>query len=161
MAACRSATSAAADVRDPLADTDILFTNQLSRESKILYHRNISHRVQLLAPFLKFDADPYLVLSEGKLFWMQDAYTTTANYPYSTPTSYQGEPINYIRNSVKIVIDAYHGSTEFYMADPDDPIAQTLSKIFPGMLKPMAAMSVLSRELPSRRYPKTFQIKQG
>src|SRR6185503_9216634 len=112
------------------------------------------------APFLKFDADPYLVLSDGKLFWIQDAYTTTANYPYSTPTSYQREPINYIRNSVKIVIDAYHGSTEFYLADPEDAIAQTLSKIFPGMLKPLAEMS---QDLRAHvRYPEDiFSIQAG
>ena len=69
-----------------------------------------------------------------------DAYTTSRSYPYSSPTTFQREPINYIRNSVKVVIDAYHGSTSFYLADPDDPIAQTLGKIFPGMLQPMSAM---------------------
>ena len=122
------------------ADTDILFTNQLTPESRILYHRRIADRVQRLAPFLTFDADPYPVLSDGRLFWIQDAYTATANYPYSTPTVYQGDRLNYIRNSVKIVIDAFHGSTSFYLAEPGDPIAQTLAKIFPGMLQPLEAM---------------------
>jgi hypothetical protein len=122
------------------ADTDILFTNQLTPESRILYHRRITDRVQRLAPFLTFDADPYPVLAQGRLFWIQDAYTATANYPYSTPTIYQGDRVNYIRNSVKIVIDAYHGSTAFYLAEPGDPLAQTLAKIFPGMLQPLEAM---------------------
>jgi len=122
------------------ADTDIMFTNQLKPESRILYHRRIADRVQILAPFLAFDADPYPVLSDGRLYWIQDAYTTSRNYPYSTPTPFQGESINYIRNSVKIVIDAYHGSTSFYLADLDDAIARTLGNIFPGMLQPLEAM---------------------
>jgi hypothetical protein len=123
------------------ADTDILFTNQLTADSRVLFHRRIADRVQLLAPFLSYDADPYPVLSEGRLFWIQDAYTTSPNYPYATPTLYQESRINYMRNSVKIVIDAYHGSTSFYLAEPDDPIAQTIAKVFPGMLQPLSAMS--------------------
>jgi uncharacterized membrane protein (UPF0182 family) len=142
------------------ADTDILFTNQLAHESRILYHRNIADRVQLLAPFLDFDADPYPVVSEGKLFWIQDAYTTSHNYPYSKPTTFQDEPINYIRNSVKIVIDAYNGSTALYLADPDDPLAQTLGKIFPGLLQPMSAMRPDLRS--HVRYPEDiFKIQAG
>jgi uncharacterized membrane protein (UPF0182 family) len=142
------------------ADTDILFTNQLTSESRILYHRAIADRVQLLAPFLTFDADPYPVLSEGRLFWIQDAYTTTANYPYSAPTIFRGQTINYIRNSVKIVIDAYHGSTSFYLADPADAVAQTLAKIFPGMLRPIAEMPPDLRT--HVRYPEDiFNIQAG
>jgi len=123
-------------------DTDILFTNQLMPESRILYHRQIADRAQLLAPFLSFDADPYPVLSGGRVKWIQDAYTTTTNFPYSTPAPYKDGRINYIRNSVKIVIDAYDGSTQFYLAEPSDPIALTLAKIFPGMLQPLSAMPV-------------------
>ncbi len=122
------------------ADTDILFTNQLTADSRILYHRRIADRVQMLAPFLSFDADPYPVLANGRLFWIQDAYTTSQNFPYATPAIYQDNRVNYIRNSVKIVIDAYNGSTAFYLAEPTDPIAMTLAKIFPGMLQPMSAM---------------------
>jgi hypothetical protein len=121
-------------------DTDILFTNQLLPDSRILYHRQIADRVQLLAPFLTFDADPYPVVSGGRVKWIQDAYTTTANFPYSTPTPYKDGRINYIRNSVKIVIDAYDGATSFYLAEPSDPMALTIAKIFPGMLQPMSAM---------------------
>ena len=142
------------------ADTDILFTNQLTSESRILYHRKIADRVQLLAPFLAFDADPYPVLSGGRLLWIQDAYTTTPHYPYSKPTTFQDETINYIRNSVKIVIDAYHGSTTLYLADPDDPLAQTLAKIFPGLLQPLSAMPADLRA--HVRYPEDiFKIQAG
>ena len=142
------------------ADTDILFTNQLTSESRILYHRKIADRVQVLAPFLAFDADPYPVLSGGRLLWIQDAYTTTQNYPYSKPTTFQEGTINYIRNSVKIVIDAYHGSTTLYLSDPDDPLAQTLAKIFPGLLQPLSAMPADLRT--HVRYPEDiFKIQAG
>ena len=121
--------------------TDILLTTQFTAESRIIFHRQIGERVRLLAPFLTFDADPYPVISGGKLFWMQDAYTTTANYPYSTPsTSTQFGELNYIRNSVKIVTDAYNGSVNFYLSEPDDPLIQTVAKIFPGMLHPLSEM---------------------
>jgi uncharacterized membrane protein (UPF0182 family) len=122
------------------AATDILFTNQLTPESRILFHRKITDRVQVLAPFLSFDADPYPVLADGRIFWIQDAYTVSANYPYSTPAAFQGQSVNYIRNSVKIVIDAFHGTTNFYLADSEDAIARTLNRVFPGMLKPIAEM---------------------
>jgi uncharacterized membrane protein (UPF0182 family) len=133
------------------ANTNILVTNTLTSDSRILFHRRISERVQHLAPFLTFDTDPYPVISEGRIFWIQDAYTTTANYPYSTPQEYRGGPLNYIRNSVKIVVDAYHGSTTFYLAEPADPLALTLANIFPGMMKPMSDMPAdLRRHV---RYP--------
>ncbi len=122
--------------------TDILFTGQLTRESRILFHRQIVDRVQTLAPFLTLDADPYPVLSEGRLFWIQDAYTTTGNYPYSTPSpaTRQFGTFNYIRNSVKIVTDAYNGSVRFYLADPNDPLIRTIGSIFPGLLRPLGEM---------------------
>lgn len=122
------------------ADTDILFTNQLTPESRILYHRQVAARVQLIAPFLSFDADPYPVLTDGRLVWVQDAYTTSRNYPYSSPALYQNGAINYIRNSVKIVVDAYNGSTTFYLAEPGDPIAKTIAQIFPDLMKPLSEM---------------------
>ena len=141
-------------------DTNILFTNQLTSESRILYNRRIQDRVQQLAPFLTFDSDPYLVLFEGRMLWIQDAYTTSNNFPYATPTLYQNKRINYIRNSVKIVIDAYHGSMSFYLAEPDDPIALTLERIFPGLLKPMSAMPQELRK--HVRYPEDiFMIQSG
>ena len=90
-----------------------------------------------MAPFLVLDSDPYIVISEGRLFWIQDAYTTTDQYPYSTP--FQGR-INYIRNSVKVVLDVYNGGLDFYVAEPEDPLILTKQKIFPVLFKPLDAM---------------------
>jgi uncharacterized membrane protein (UPF0182 family) len=120
------------------ASTDILVSTQITRESRILFHRQIGDRVRMLAPFLLADADPYPVISGGRLYWIQDAYTTTSNYPYSLPRLSPG--LNYIRNSVKITIDAYNGTVALYLADADDPLARTLSRIFPGLLKPLSEM---------------------
>lgn len=135
---------------------NILVTNQITPDSRIMYHRRIQERVRAIAPFLEYDSDPYPVIAEGRVFWIQDAYTTSANYPYATPFDAQG--VNYIRNSVKVVIDAYHGSTTFYIAEPTDPIAQTISRIFPGLLKPLEEMPA---ELRSHvRYPeRIFKVQ--
>ena len=116
---------------------EILVSSQLDADSRIIFHRNISDRLTTIAPFLRYDTDPYLVIADGRLFWMRDAYTVTGNYPYASPVT---TGINYIRNSVKVVIDAYNGTTTFYLAEPDDPIALTLGKIFPGLLQPLDAM---------------------
>ena len=116
---------------------EILVSSQLNSESRIIYHRNIIDRVTTIAPFLRYDTDPYLVISEGRLVWMVDAYTVSGQYPYATPASNR---INYIRNAVKIVIDAYDGTTTFYLAEPDEPIARTLQAIFPDFLQPLDAM---------------------
>ena len=116
---------------------EILVSSQLGSDSRILYHRNVPERVRTIAPFLEFDDDPYLVISEGRLVWIVDAYTTSGNYPYATPAT---NGINYIRNAVKIVIDAYDGTTTFYLADAEDPIARTLDAIFPDLLEPLDAM---------------------
>ena len=110
-----------------------------------------------LVPFLTADKDPYPVVYAGRLFWIQDAYTTTANYPYSTPTPGTGD-LNYIRNSVKIVIDAYNGTTTLYLAEPGDPIVQTLAKIFPGLLHSLDEMPAGLRQ--HIRYPEDiFRIQ--
>jgi len=114
----------------------ILISNELSRDSKILFDRNIHERVRKIAPFLSYDGDPYIVVNDGRLFWIQDAYTTTKNYPYSAPYG----NINYIRNSVKVVVDAYHGSVKFYIIDPEDPLVQTYSAIFTDLFSPMEEM---------------------
>jgi uncharacterized membrane protein (UPF0182 family) len=140
--------------------TDILVTNQITAESRIMFHRQIAQRAQLLAPFLTLDADPYPVVSEGRLYWMQDAYTTTDSYPYATPAppSRQFGEFNYIRNSVKIVTDAYHGDVTFYVAEPDDPLVQTIGRIFTGMLRPLGEMPAGLR--PHVRYPEDiFRIQ--
>jgi uncharacterized protein len=124
-------------------------------DTKILFRRHIKHRVQAIAPFLQFDSDPYLVAAKGTteggssfLYWIIDAYTTSNRYPYSDLGQ---DGINYIRNSVKVVVDAYHGSVDFYVADSTDPIVATWAKVFPNLFQPLAAMPVeLQRHL---RYP--------
>ena len=115
----------------------IALSDGIGAESRIIFHRNIRERVQEIAPFLSFDQDPYLVLADGRLYWLYDAYTVTDQYPYSTSA---GRGINYIRNAVKVVIDAYNGTTSFYIADQRDPIAATYARIFPNMFKPLADM---------------------
>jgi uncharacterized protein len=112
--------------------------------------------VQTIAPFLHLDHDPYVVISDGRFFWMQDAYTTSSWFPYAQPVA--GEGINYVRNSIKVVVDAYNGTVEFYVADPSDPIAANYRRIFPGLFKPFEAMPPeLQRHI---RYPEDlFQIQ--
>ncbi len=111
-------------------DFNILISGELTPESRVLYYRNIQERVNHLAPFLKLDSDPYLVMIDGKLFWIQDAYTTTDRYPYSERL---GGSLNYIRNSVKTLIDAYNGDVTFYVTDPEDALIKTYQTIFPNL----------------------------
>jgi len=104
------------------ADVNILFTSYLQPESKIQIWRRVQERVQQIAPFLGLDQDPYAVVSEGKLYWIQDAYTFSDHYPYSSPHAAAFEQgLNYIRNSVKVVVDMYDGTVRFYVMDPNDP----------------------------------------
>ena len=117
---------------------EILVASQLGADSRILYHRNIVDRVNAVAPFLRYDDDPYLVISGGRLVWMVDAYTVTDRYPYAALATNE---VNYIRNAVKIVIDAYDGTMSFYLADAEDPIARTLQAIFPDLLHGIDEMS--------------------
>ena len=116
--------------------TDTFFSPNLTTQSRVMIHRRIAERVRRIAPFFNYDLDPYLAVSQGRLMWIQDVYMTSNRYPYST--SING--INYIRNAVKVTIDAYHGTTTFHLLDPKDPVAQTYSKIFPGLLKPLETM---------------------
>jgi len=116
-----------------LGDLNILISSELNQESRVLYYRNIRERVNHLAPFLELDSDPYLVLMDGRLFWIQDAYTISNRYPYSEPL---GGSLNYIRNSVKAVIDAYDGSVTFYVTDPEDALIRTYQSIFPELFIP-------------------------
>ena len=117
-------------------DFNILISSELSSESRTLYYRNIAERVSHLAPFLAIDSDPYIVVVGGKLLWIQDAYTSSTRYPYSEPFG----GINYIRNSVKAVVDAYDGSVTFYVTDPEDALIQTYQAIFPELFVPMEQM---------------------
>ena len=131
--------------------TDTLFSSSLTAESRVMLHRRIADRVKRIAPFLTYDPDPYLVISEGRLLWMQDVYTTSERYPYSTSVRSAMSPLNYIRNSVKVTVDAYHGKATFHVVDPNDPIAQTIGRMFPGLLQPL---SVMPEDLRTRlRYP--------
>ncbi|MGB9809299.1 MAG: UPF0182 family protein, partial [Caldanaerobacter sp.] len=111
----------------------ILLSADITKDSKILIHCNILERAKKIAPFLLYDDDPYIVVSDGKLYWIIDAYTYSANFPYSQPYSNIG--INYIRNSVKVVIDAYNGEVDFYIADEKDPLIEAYKKIFPSLFK--------------------------
>jgi hypothetical protein len=129
-------------------DFNILISGELTPESRVLYYRNISERVNHLAPFLKLDSDPYLVVMDGKLFWIQDAYTITDRYPYSEP---HGGELNYIRNSVKAVIDAYNGSVTFYVIEPEDALIRTYQAIFPALFVPVEQMPEFLRA--HLRYP--------
>ncbi|MDN5325819.1 MAG: uncharacterized protein PWP41_515 [Moorella sp. (in: firmicutes)] len=129
-------------------DYRLLMSSGLTPQSKILYYRNIQERVRKIMPYLRYDADPYLVVAGGRLYWFLDAYTFTNMYPYSEPNS---GGFNYIRNSVKVVIDAYNGTVDYYLVDPGDPLAQTLARIFPGLFKPREDMPAgLQQHL---RYP--------
>jgi len=116
----------------------ILLSDDITSESRVMYYRNIRERVSRIAPFIRFDGDPYLVISpEGRLLWYMDGYTVTNRYPYSEPVPRLG---NYIRNSVKVVVDAYDGTVAFYASDENDPILKTYGKIFPGVFRPLADM---------------------
>jgi hypothetical protein len=121
--------------------TKLPFSDDVSSESRLLMRRSLRERVQELAPFLTFDPDAYVVVGEdGKIYWLMDAFTTSNNYPYARRYRVGGEPINYIRNSVKIVIDAYSGATTFYVFDPQDPIIAAYRGIFPTLFADASAM---------------------
>lgn len=135
----------------------IALSNDITRESRILYHRQIQERVGKIAPFITFDQDPYLVIAQGgRLFWIIDGYTTSNRYPYSEPIGKLG---NYIRNSVKAVVDAYDGTVNFYLSSPDDPIILAYAKVFPGLLKPLEAMPEDLRA--HIRYPEDLFVIQA
>jgi uncharacterized membrane protein (UPF0182 family) len=130
----------------------ILLSSDITPKSRILYYRNIIERARKIAPFLIFDPDPYIVVSKnGGLFWIIDAYTVSNRVPYSNPLN---KKINYIRNPVKVVVDAYNGTVDFYVSDPDDVIIKVYSNIFPKLFLPLSEMdSDLRKHI---RYPKGF-----
>jgi uncharacterized membrane protein (UPF0182 family) len=124
------------------ADINILLTSYLKPESRIQIWRNVQERVSQVAPFLKLDADPYAVVSEGKLYWIQDAYTTSDHFPYSNPyPAGVGMGLNYIRNSVKAIVDMYDGTVSFYVMDPHDPVLAVYQRAFPGVFKDLNQLS--------------------
>jgi hypothetical protein len=131
------------------------FSDDVNSQSRLLMRRNIRERVATLAPFLTFDQDPYIVVGDdGRLSWVMDAFTVSDNYPYSTHYDLGDSSVNYMRNSVKVVIDAYNGTTTFYVFDPTDPILATYRRIFPSLFKDAASMPAdLRRHV---RYPEAL-----
>ncbi|HEX9269904.1 MAG TPA: UPF0182 family protein, partial [Candidatus Limnocylindria bacterium] len=128
-------------------DLNVLISQQLKGDSRVLFHRQIGERESLIAPFLSYDPDPYLVIVDGKLYWINDAYTTGTRYPYSERYGAGGRTskldlpdLNYIRNSVKVVTDAYDGSVTYYVVDEQDPVLRTLRNIYPKLFTPISKM---------------------
>jgi hypothetical protein len=128
-------------------DRNILISGAITGNSRLIYRRNIQQRIHELAPFLRLDADPYIVVDQENMYWMQDAYTTTDLIPYSHRTG----SVNYIRNSVKVVVNAYSGETNFYVTQPDEPLLKAYSAIFPHLFKPLDQMPATVRQ--HIRYP--------
>ena len=133
------------------SDINILLTSYLTPQSRIQIYRGVQERVSQIVPFLTLDRDPYLVLADGKLYWIQDAYTVSDRFPYSQPASGFTSGPNYIRNAVKVVEDVYNGSVQLYVMDPADPILNVYRKAFPGMFKPLRDLSANLRS--HLRYP--------
>jgi uncharacterized membrane protein (UPF0182 family) len=135
----------------------VLLSDDLSPESRVMMYREIGARARQAAPFLRFDRDPYLVVTDdGRLMWIIDAYTASDRYPYAEPVRGLG---NYIRNSVKVTVDAFHGTMTYYIADPEDPVIRTYAKVFPGLLQPLSAMP---RDLQTHlRYPEDLLTVQA
>ena len=123
-------------------DLNLLISGQLTDESQVLFRRAIQERVPEIAPFLAYDRDPYLVSADDRLLWVWDAYTVTDRYPNAQPLpgSSQFPGANYVRNSVKVVVDAYDGTVRFFLSDPDDPIIAAYARIFPDLFEPLDAM---------------------
>ena len=136
------------------------FSDDVTGESRLLMRRNVRDRVAALAPFLQFDSDPYVVLGpDGRLSWMMDAFTVSDHYPYSRPYQAEGARVNYLRNSVKAVIDAYDGTTTFYVFDAEDPIIAAYRRMFPTLFKDASAMSAGLRA--HVRYPEMLLALQA
>jgi uncharacterized membrane protein (UPF0182 family) len=123
-----------------LGDTQVLLSSAITPDSRLMWRRAIAERVRTVAPFLSYDADPYPVIVDGRLVWILDAYTTSDRYPYSEPVQTQSGPLNYIRNSVKVTMDAYDGTLTFYIIDPSDPLVATYAAIFPDLFRPVEEM---------------------
>jgi uncharacterized protein len=137
----------------------LLVSTNITGDSQLIIKRNIMDRVATIAPFLNYDEDPYIVTVDGELFWIIDAYTTSSYYPYSEAYAETGS-INYIRNSVKVVVNAYSGDTKFYVVDQEDPLALTLQKIYPKLFLDLSKMPEGLRS--HLRYPSTlFSIQAG
>lgn len=144
-------------------NVNILVSTNITSNSKIMYVRSVVDRVEKIMPYLAYEEDPYMTIVDGKLYWVLDAYTTSSKYPYSEPYNQDENALystNYIRNSIKVVVDAYDGSTNFYIVDETDPIAKTYQKIYPKLFK---SASEISDEMKAHlRYPNAmFKIQAG
>lgn len=138
----------------------LLVSSNVNSDSRIIINRNIKDRVEKLMPYLSYEKDPYMTVVNGKLYWIVDAYTTSSYYPYSEPYSGEVGSTNYIRNSVKVVVDAYNGGTTFYVVDQDDPVARTYQKIYPTLFKDVKEMPEGIRK--HIRYPNSLlKIQAG
>ena len=140
---------------------NILVSSNITSKSKIMFVRDVVSRVEKIMPYLAYEEDPYMTIVDGKLYWILDAYTTSSKYPYSEPYNSDPNalrPTNYIRNSIKVIVNAYDGSTNFYIVDENDPIAQTYKKIYPKLFK---SYSEISDEMKTHlRYPNAmFKIQ--
>ena len=143
-------------------DTNLLVSNQISSQSRVLFHRTVVPRERLIAPFLQYDPDPYLVIANGKLYWINDAFTTGDRYPYSEnfaalgvgSTGIAGGRLNYIRNSVKVVTDAYDGTITYYVIDEKDPVVRNLRAIYPKLFKSIGDMPQVLKD--HIRYPESL-----
>lgn len=141
-------------------DRNILFTSKLVPASKIIFRQKLTERIRTLTPYLVLDHEPYTVVTEKKLYWIQDAYTASDKYPMSMPITTPTGEVSYIRNSVKIVMDAYDGDIDFYIFDPQDPIIGAYSKIYPGVFKDSSQMPEELRK--HVRYPQAiFEIQMA
>ena len=139
---------------------NILVSGNITSNSKIMYTRSVVDRVKKIMPYLSYEGDPYMTIVDGKLYWILDAYTTSSKYPYSEPYNEELTLTNYIRNSVKVVVDAYEGTVDFYIVDENDPIAKTYQKIYPKLFKSSSEISDSLRA--HLRYPNTmFDIQAG
>lgn len=140
--------------------TKLPFSDDVMADSRVLMHRNIAERMNRIAPFLIYDDDPYMVINDdGRLFWMIDAFSTARQFPYSRHFNASGQSVNYIRNSVKVTIDAYNGSVNYYVFDDKDPIISAYRTAFPEIFKDAAEMPAGLRE--HVRYPETLIKVQG
>src|SRR6267142_1972741 len=138
-------------------DPNLILSSYITADSRIMIRRNIRERIRTIALYLRLDHDPYLVISDGRMFWMQDAYTTSSYFPSAQPA--QDFDLNYIRNSVKVIVDAYDGTVDFYLIDSGDPIAATYQRIFPSLFKPFTAMPPdLQKHI---RYPEDLFLIQA
>lgn len=148
-----------------MADSYLILSGDLTPNSRLLFRRNIRERMQAITPFLMHDRDPYIVVADGKLWWICDAYTVSDRYPYARTMdimldAFRYYRLNYIRNAVKVVIDAYNGSVHYYIADETDPIIRTYQRALPGLFKPLSEMPQSLRQ--HLRYPEDlFSIQSN